>query len=101
MNCLIIWQRVVQFTRSSLTMINGVGRFLTKYTFGYFGLIRGESSARHLRKCPAISCCPVQQAVVVGCDITRSRGSIPLLKTHLFSQFDKLKAAINKYTQII
>ena len=33
----------------------------------YFGLIRGESSARHLRKCPAISCCPVQQAVVVGC----------------------------------
>ena len=24
-----------------------------------------------------------------------------LLKTHLFSQFDKLKAAINKYTQII
>ena len=35
--------------------------------FGYFGLIRGESSARHLRKCPAISCCPVQQAVVVGC----------------------------------
>ena len=24
----------------------------------------------------AISCCPVQQAVVVGCDITRSRGSI-------------------------
>ena len=47
----------------------------TKY-FGYFGLIRGESSARHIRKCPAISCCPVQQAVVVGCDITRSRGSI-------------------------
>ena len=44
--------------------------------FGYFGLIRGESSARHLRNCPAVSYCPVQQAVVVGCDITRSRGSI-------------------------
>ena len=37
------------------------GRYL-----GYLGLIRGESSAQHLRKCPAVSCCPVQQAVVVG-----------------------------------
>ena len=34
------------------------------------------SSAPPEVECPAISCCPVQLAVVVGCDITRSRGSI-------------------------
>ena len=28
----------------------------------------------HFRKCPGVSCCPVLQAVVVGCDITMSRG---------------------------
>ena len=40
----------------------------------YFGLILWIDSRRVLRS--AISCCPVQQAVVVGWDITRSRGSI-------------------------
>ena len=40
----------------------------------YLGFIQGESSARHFRKCPGVSCCPVLQAVVVGCDITMSRG---------------------------
>ena len=38
-------------------------------------MIRGKSLARHLRKCPAVSCCSVHQAVVVGCDITRIRVS--------------------------
>ena len=38
--------------------------------------VRGESSAQHLRKCPAISYYPVQQTIVVSCDVTWSRGGV-------------------------
>ena len=34
------------------------------------------SAAQRLRKCPAISYYPVQQTIVVSCDVTWSRGSV-------------------------